>query len=72
MAGSVEIAFENEFVEIQRMLMPVTENVILFSLDSELFFPFIVASGFRRGKGRQDYILSAFEIGFCFSVFLCL
>lgn len=53
--------------------MPVTENVILFSLDSELFFPFIVASGFRRGKRKARlHIKCLWKLAFCFTVFLCL
>lgn len=53
MAGSVEIAFENEFVEIQHVNASDRKcNSFFFFLDSELFFSFIVASGFRRGKRK--------------------
>lgn len=51
----------------------MTENGIHF-LDSDLFFSFIVVVGFSRGKGRQDYILNAFDkLAFCLISFcLCI
>lgn len=50
MAGSVEIAFENEFVEIQHANAS-DRKCNSFFLNSELLFSF-VASGFSRGKRK--------------------
>lgn len=51
MAGSVEIAFENEFVEILHANASDRKcNSFFFA--SELFFSFIVASRFSRGKRK--------------------
>ena len=57
MAGSVEIAFENEFVEIQHANASDRKCNSFFFFYSELFFSFIVASGFSRGEkeGKITY-----------------
>lgn len=50
------------------MLMPVTENVIHFLIQS-CFSPLLLLQDLSRGKGRQDYILSAFEkLAFCLNI----
>lgn len=72
MAGSVEIAFENEFVEIQHVNASDRKcNSFFFGF--RVIFSLYCCFRISQGKGRQDYILSAFEkLAFCFSVFLCL
>lgn len=71
MAGSVEIAFENEFVEILHANASDRKCNLFFLLQS-YFFPLLLLQDLAGGKGRQDYILSAFEkLAFCFTVFLC-
>lgn len=72
MAGSVEIAFENEFVEIQHANASDRKcNSFFFKIQSYFFL--LLLQDLAGGKGRQDYILSAFEkLAFCFTVFLCL
>ena len=52
MAGSVEIAFENEFVEILHANTSDRKCNSFFFFASEIFFSFIVASGFSRGKRK--------------------
>lgn len=75
MAGSVEIAFENEFVEIQHVNASDRKcnSFFFFFWIQSYFFPLLLLQDFAGGKGRQDYILSTFEkLAFCFTVFLCL
>ena len=72
MAGSVEIAFENEFVEILHANTSDRKCNSFFFLLQSYFFPLLLLQDLAGGKGRQDYILSAFEkLAFCFTVFLC-
>lgn len=56
MAGSVEIAFENEFVEIQHTNASDRKCNSFFFL-FRVIFSFIVASGFSRGEkeGKITY-----------------